>query len=109
MIENSKNQPSTGSGTPSGSGAPTGDAATSRSPTVEKHEPLTVPANLKPWEDQTLAPEARLEAYKGLVFEELRKIEAAVLRLEGDIDKQIEIKDSPNTKRWCIASAENGN
>ena len=100
MIENSKNQPSTGSGTPSGSGAPTGDAATSRSPTVEKHEPLTVPANLKPWEDQTLAPEARLEAYKGLVFEELRKIEAAVLRLEGDIDKQIEIKDSPNTKRW---------
>ena len=23
-----------------------------------------------------------------------------MLRLEGDVDKQIEIKDSPNTKRW---------
>jgi hypothetical protein len=66
---------------------------------VEKHEPLTVPANLNPWEDQTLAPDVRLEAYKGLVFEELKKIEAAVHSLDGDVDKQIEIKDSPNTKR----------
>ena len=100
MIEQTKNEPSTGSDTPSGSGAPTGDAATSPSAAVERHEPLTVPANLKPWEDRTLAPEDRLQAYKGLVLEELRKIETAVLRLEGDVDKQIEIKDSPNTKRW---------
>ena len=83
-----------------GGGASTSDAATSRSPTVEKHEPLTVPANLKPWEDRTLAPEDRLQAYKGLVLEQLKKIETAVLRLAGDVDKQIEIKDSPNTKRW---------
>ena len=100
MIEHQKKQPGTGSGKTSDSGAPTSDAATSPSATVERHEPLTAPANLKPWEDPTLAPEVRLEAYKGLVLEELKKIEAAVLRLEGDVDKQIEIKDSPNTKHW---------
>jgi len=61
---------------------------------------LAVPANLKPWEDRTLAPEERLQAYKGLVFEELKKIETAVLRLAGNVDMQLEIQDSPNTKRW---------
>jgi hypothetical protein len=77
-----------------------GNASTGNNPAQEKSDSLTAPASLKPWEDQTLAPEVRLESYKGLVFEELKKIQAAVLCLEGDVDKQIEIKDSPNTKRW---------
>ena len=77
-----------------------GTASTGNNPAQERPDSLTAPANLKPWEDPTLAPEVRLEAYKGLVLEELKKIEAAVLRLEGDVDKQIEIKDSPNTKHW---------
>jgi hypothetical protein len=77
-----------------------GNASTGNNPAQEKPDSLTAPASLKPWEDQTLAPEVRLESYKGLVLEELKKIETAVLRLEGDVDKQIEIQDSPNTKRW---------
>jgi hypothetical protein len=77
-----------------------GNASTGNNPAQEKSDSLTAPANLKPWEDPTIAPEVRLESYKGLVFEELKKIQAAVLRLEGDVGKQIEIQDSPNTKRW---------
>jgi hypothetical protein len=77
-----------------------GNASTGNNPVQESPDSLTAPANLKPWEDRTLAPEDRLQAYKGFVLEELRKIETDVLRLEGDVDKQIEIKDSPNTKRW---------
>jgi hypothetical protein len=77
-----------------------GNASTGNNPAQEKSAALTVPASLKPWEDRTLAPEERLQAYKGLVFEELKKIETAVLRLAGNVDMQLEIRDSPNTKRW---------
>jgi hypothetical protein len=61
---------------------------------------LNAPPNLKPWEDQTLAAEDRLEAYKGFVFKELKSISSAILAHAGELDRQLEIKNSPNTKRW---------
>ena len=76
-----------------------GDAATGNTPAGEKPDGLTLP-HVKPWEDQSLAPEVRLEAYKGFVFKELESIRSAILAHAGELDRQLEIKDSPNTKRW---------
>jgi hypothetical protein len=99
MIENPKNQPGTGSGSPPDSGAPTADAARAHGPAREKHDGLTLP-HVKPWEDQSLSPEDRLQAYKGFVFQELESIRSAIVAHAGQLDRQLEIKDSSETQRW---------
>lgn len=57
---------------------------------------------LQPWEDRSLAPEKRLEAYTDLVREKLEGIERSFDRAAdvGDKATQIEIMNSAETKKW---------
>ena len=59
-----------------------------------------VPSNARPWEDRNLNPEARLAAYKGFVFDRLADIQSALQRSAGDLERQVEIKESPESQRW---------
>jgi hypothetical protein len=59
-----------------------------------------VPSNARPWEDRSLNPEARLAAYKGFVFDRLADIQSALQRSAGDLARQVQIKDSPESQRW---------
>jgi hypothetical protein len=59
-----------------------------------------VPSNARPWEDRNLTPQDRLEAYKGFVFDRLADIQSALQRSAGDLARQVEIKDDPESQRW---------
>lgn len=69
-------------------------------PTQETVNALSHPPNLKPWEDASLTPPVRFQAYKEFVAQQLEGILEAVHRLDGDIVKQREIQLSTETKRW---------
>ncbi|MEY4667824.1 MAG: hypothetical protein RL518_523, partial [Pseudomonadota bacterium] len=84
----------------------TGDKATKgTSPSQRSTNDLSHPANLKPWEDPSLAPEERLQAYKDFVREKVAQILAAADRVSSDPAKVLEIRDDPETKRW-VAEAQ---
>ncbi|MEY4668432.1 MAG: hypothetical protein RL518_1131, partial [Pseudomonadota bacterium] len=57
------------------------------------------------WEDPSLAPEERLQAYKDFVREKVAQILAAADRVSSDPAKVLEIRDDPETKRW-VAEAQ---
>ncbi|MEY4669712.1 MAG: hypothetical protein RL518_2411 [Pseudomonadota bacterium] len=63
------------------------------------------PPNLKPWEDKTLKPKARLQAYKDFVREKIADILAAANRVSDDPARVIEIRDNPENRHW-IKEAE---
>lgn len=100
MIEQQKRQPGAGGGTTAGSEAPTQDAVTAHPAAEDTLSALSCPANLKAWEDRTLEPEARLQAYKGFVLRELQRIGADLLQLGEGGDRQAEIKGSADINRW---------
>jgi hypothetical protein len=61
---------------------------------------VVLPSNARPWEDGNLKPQDRLDLYKAFVFERLGDIKLALQRSEGDLARQVEIKDDPESKRW---------
>jgi hypothetical protein len=60
------------------------------------------PEGLKPWEDSSLSPNERCEAYKAFVHEKLQEIASAFDRAgeAKDTATQKEIMNSPETKQW---------
>jgi hypothetical protein len=75
--------------------------ATERSPADLSH-----PSHLKPWEDRSLPPEERLNAYKQFVLEKVAEILAAADRVSDDPSKVLEIRDDPETTRWTSEASE---
>ncbi|MEY4668327.1 MAG: hypothetical protein RL518_1026 [Pseudomonadota bacterium] len=79
----------------------TGDKAAERAnPAQGSLTDLSPAQNLKPWEDQALTPEARLQAYKEFLREKISNILAATDRVSSDPAKVLEIRDDPETTRW---------
>jgi hypothetical protein len=59
-----------------------------------------LPSNARPWEDQKIKPQDRLDLYKAFVFDRLAEIQSALQRSAGDLARQVQIKNSPESKRW---------
>ncbi|MEY4668038.1 MAG: hypothetical protein RL518_737 [Pseudomonadota bacterium] len=66
---------------------------------------LSHPSNLKTWEDRSLEPADRLQAYKDFVREKVAEILAATDRVSSDPAKVLEIRDDPETQRWVAEAA----
>ena len=77
-----------------------GSAASKSASPDQACQALVAPPNARPWEDQRLNPKARLAAYKGFVFDRLADIQSALQRSAGDLARQVEIKDDPESQRW---------
>ena len=79
----------------------TGDKTAKGTPPAQGTESaLSHPSNLQPWEDKSLAPGDRLQAYKDFVREKVEGIKAAVGRLGEDSSEVLEIRDASETQRW---------